>query len=186
MTELPHASPNEDANLKDRPVDRPRVGRIAQRSEVVLSFTLKLLFATDVGQSSVEVAYFARQIGDVILFDGLVYFGFTDGDVEVKPDLRRGEPAGGVAMRVLYRKDRQLRRVEDALCPQADGVISRFVRGKGELALWQSSRRYDLLLRFDFLCSEVSYLVDNRDEATDLYSDLYPQSIVDDEFALIL
>ena len=63
----------------------------------------------------------------------LVDLGLADGDVEVHPDLGRGEPPAGV------------------VAPEADRVVTRLVARERELALGHPARVDDLVAALDLL-----------------------------------
>lgn len=158
MPQLPHACPEEGHELGQAPVHGPRVGLFAQCPELGLAFPLELLLASDVGEAVVELAHLedetTRKAGsarsrdrrldtrgahlgtkvlDVFPLSLLVNFGLADGDVEVHPDLRGGEPPAGV------------------VGPEADGVVSGLVGREGELALGHPTRVDDLVPALDLL-----------------------------------
>ena len=116
MPQLPYARRHEYTNLRERVPHRARVRVLAEIAEGGLALALVLLLAADVLELHVQVAQLLGELGDVRAVVFRVRLRAADDDVEVEPDVRAREPGRAVVAR------------------EADGVVTRVVRGEGETA----------------------------------------------------
>jgi len=96
MPQLQVASRDEDNELNDHVPHSARIGCFAQISKLGLALALVLLLAANVAQLVGQVAQLVGDLTRMLAVLILVVPRRTHDDVKVEPDMRGGEPGGGL------------------------------------------------------------------------------------------
>lgn len=135
MSHLPGTCENQNNDLRNAVPHSPGISRLAQISEIGLSFTLVLLFSSDLLEFCIKVADLCSYFGHVGAIVVEVWASFTHYNVEIEADVgRRREPCrlGEVGR-------------------EADVVVARVVRRESEAAIRRPASVHQGIRRFDFV-----------------------------------